>query len=47
MGEIADAMLNGEMCHQCGVWLEEFLETGKPLGYPALCEDCKKEEHNE
>ena len=23
MGEIADSMINGEMCEVCGVWIEE------------------------
>jgi hypothetical protein len=31
MGEIADAMLNGDMCEQCGEWL------GDGPGYPRNC----------
>lgn len=32
MGEIADAMLNGEMCEGCGVWLERESD-----GMPGYC----------
>jgi hypothetical protein len=39
MGEIADAMLNGEMCEWCGIYLE-----GEPPGYPQLCSDCQQDE---
>jgi hypothetical protein len=34
MGAIANAMINGELCEGCGVYL------GKPTGYPRLCEGC-------
>lgn len=34
MGEIADLMLDGEMCQECG----EFIEPA--LGYPGLCAGC-------
>ncbi len=38
MGEIADAMLEGEMCQVCGVYFDE------PFGYPCTCEGCETEE---
>jgi hypothetical protein len=33
MGEIADMMLEGEMCAMCGV----FLHDGEEDGYPRYC----------
>ena len=38
MGEIAEAMINGEMCSWCGVYFEQANE------FPVLCEDCFQEE---
>lgn len=35
MGEIANAVINGDMCELCGVYL------GEGDGYPRLCNDCK------
>lgn len=32
MGEIADAMIGGEMCNMCGVYL-----AGEPTGFPSFC----------
>ena len=32
MGEIADSMINGEVCEMCGVPLE-----GEPSGFPRYC----------
>ena len=34
MGDIADMMLDGTLCEQCG----EFI--GEPCGYSILCKDC-------
>lgn len=34
MGEIADAMVNGEMCEMCGVYLDYGEE---PMGIPMYC----------
>lgn len=34
MGEIADMMLEGAMCQECG----EFIENA--LGFPGLCAGC-------
>ena len=41
MGEIADMILEGQMCQECG----EFLGEGD--GYPTYCDDCKPEEEIE
>jgi len=34
-GEIADAMVNGDLCEWCGIYL------GEGAGYPRLCRGCK------
>jgi len=39
MGDIADMMLDGTLCSNCGVYLED----GNPEGYPRQCEDCQDE----
>ena len=39
MGEMADMMLTGVLCHRCGCYLEKSLGD-----FPQLCEDCKKDE---
>lgn len=36
MGEIANAMVSGEMCSLCGTYFK------KAHGYPVLCKDCWK-----
>jgi hypothetical protein len=38
MGEIADAMINGLFCEQCGVFLD-----GEEPGYPRKCDNCQDE----
>lgn len=35
MGEIADSIIDGEMCQSCGEWL------GEATGYPRYCSSCK------
>ena len=40
MGEIADAMLDGDMCEQCG----ELLGDGD--GFPRLCRSCQPTKTN-
>lgn len=35
MGEIADSMINGEFCEECGCYI------GEATGYPRKCSDCK------
>ena len=37
MGEIAEMILDGTLCEQCGCFI------GEPVGYPRLCEDCNEE----
>ena len=39
MGEIAEMMLNGDMCEQCGEWIGD----GDGPGYPGLCAGCRRE----
>ncbi len=41
MGEFAEAMIDGEMCEGCGVYI------GHSVGYSRKCKACKKEEQNE
>ena len=38
MGEIAEAMLNGVFCQQCGTFL------GDEVGYPRTCHGCRAPE---
>ncbi len=40
MGEIAEMMLEGAMCEQCG----EFIDDGEECGYPRLCAGCSDEQ---
>ena len=37
MGEIAEMMLEGILCQQCGVYL------GEGDGFPQLCPSCQSE----
>jgi len=37
MGDIAEMMLEGTLCVQCG----EFIENGAPLGFPRYCTGCQ------
>jgi hypothetical protein len=43
MGDIADDMIDGVICQQCGMYLEEFLDGTEPdgFGYPVTCSDCR------
>lgn len=34
MGQVAEAMVNGDLCEQCGVWL------GAGDGFPRVCRNC-------
>tara|TARA_B100002049_G_scaffold234290_1_gene216487 strand:- start:771 stop:983 length:213 start_codon:yes stop_codon:yes gene_type:complete len=36
MGDIADMMLEGGLCEQCGVVMPDYQEPG----YPRSCPDC-------
>jgi hypothetical protein len=46
MGEIADLILDGILCEQCGTIIELDRLTKKVVGvgYPRKCEDCSEEE---
>ena len=35
MGEIAESMINGELCQYCGEYL------GESVGYPQSCDGCE------
>lgn len=39
MGEIADMMLEGDLCGGCGVYL-----PGEGFGVPRYCRDCKRDQ---
>ncbi len=39
MGEIAEMMLEGFMCEQCGEIIGD-IETGEGQGFPGLCAGC-------
>lgn len=39
MGDIADAMIDGDLCESCGGYIDD--EGGQ--GFPRKCEDCKDE----
>ena len=41
MGEIADAVIGGFYCQECGQYID-----GKEPGYPRICKDCIREENN-
>jgi len=40
MGEIADMMLEGILCSQCGV----ALDVEDEVGYPVECSDCQEDD---
>ena len=40
MGDIADMMIDGTLCEQCGAAL------GEGDGYPRKCKDCSKESND-
>jgi hypothetical protein len=40
MGEIAEGVLDGILCQECGVFV------GMPVGYPRSCEDCEDGEES-
>jgi hypothetical protein len=43
MGEIAEMMLDGTLCEQCGVYIEE----GEPEGIPRYCSNQCLEDSKE
>lgn len=44
MGEIAEMMLDGTLCQQCGVTMPGVDEDGEAPGYPQTCADCLDDE---
>lgn len=38
MGDIADAVLNGDFCQHCGEYL------GEGAGFPRTCQGCRRDE---
>ena len=44
MGEEAEAMLEGEVCQFCGVFLNRSEDAP---GYPVTCADCQEEDDAE
>lgn len=48
MGDVADMMLDGTLCQECGVFLgpspaPEHDWVWEPSGFPESCEDCEGE----
>ena len=41
MGECADLLLTGEICQECGEWLEDIINGAPAPGYPRWCPSCK------
>lgn len=39
MGDIAEMMMEGTLCQECG----GFIDDDEDGGYPRTCEDCKRE----
>lgn len=39
MGEVAELVLEGVFCNQCGSTVD-----GRAVGYPRPCDDCAEEE---
>lgn len=44
MGEVTDSILEGEICQNCGVWMDDFIEDGYGAGYPQTCADCQEDQ---
>lgn len=42
MGEIAEMMLDGFICEQCGEIIGD-MDTGEGAGFPGLCAGCASE----
>jgi hypothetical protein len=47
MGDIADMMLDGTLCEQCGSYIDtrrhDGLDDDEPPGFTQTCKDCMKE----
>lgn len=48
MGEVADMMLDGTLCQQCGVFMgpdwARSSDDWQPKGHPVTCKSCRKDE---
>lgn len=44
MGEIVEMIMEGTLCEQCGVVLDDIVNGADAPGYPRLCWDCASEE---
>jgi len=41
MGEIADMMMNGDLCFECGAYIDDEEEGyAGACGYPRYCRSC-------
>lgn len=41
MGAITDMILDGILCEECGIFIDEDF-----AGHPRKCDDCKREKTN-
>lgn len=46
MGDIADMILDGILCENCGSYIDDDISNDGP-GFPRLCEYCQAEQDNE
>lgn len=44
MGEIAESIINGEMCRYCGIYLHDKDNFICEYGYEVSCEECAEDE---
>lgn len=42
MGEAADDLMDGTVCHDCGCFFVDSSGRIYTHGFPALCKDCQK-----
>lgn len=42
MAEIADMMIDGTLCSDCGVCMDDILAGEEAPGHPRTCDDCAK-----
>ena len=45
MGDVADDIVEGRVCQECGVFRASWLEKQEYRGYPWTCRDCKAEKY--
>ena len=51
MGEVADDIIDGSVCGNCGQWFDDVINGASPPGYPRSCcceddEDFEEDEEN-